>query len=559
MKPILSVLCSIIFLNTVVAQSYKVTLSDEIKIRKNTSDLEIISADNTGLYFSESRLKMKSYYVFGASYGISQQLIKFDKNYEEVFRKDYKKELNGLAFNSFQALGNDIFIFATDYIKKEKQFKIYGARINKDNGSLEEEPIELGAFDLESNKDNYEMRLKPVRNGKNLLLVADISSKDHLTLAVSLLNNALVKSASTVITLPYSAEEYTLEDVVLTGNNKIITLGRQYEQIETGKKGKKKNVFKQYQMLVYNAKGQKENDINLNAGERYVIGGTMIEQKEGGILLAGFYSNSPKKDNMSGFFICKVDDVKAELQLTSYKEINSQMMGKNFDRDTSAKVQLDSSADLSSQYVVRSVDINPADSSIVITSEVSVNQPYTFTRSSYSNGQWNYSTYTGYRFERGDILVISTDKDGNIRWVDDIPKTQREIVETRELNSAFSNPVIYFFAENGGMPFYSSFKSVINKNKLVLIFNDSDDNETVSKYGDKVSLIAKFQKSVTYGLSVDLATGEIKRKKISSNDDETVLMPRHSYIVNSEVIIPSLKMNFMSKSQLKFARVTISQ
>lgn len=564
MKPIAFLLPFILFFNLSFAQTYKTAISDGIKLKKGTSDLEIVSADNTGLYFAESRVKMTSYFVIGATYGVSLQLIKFDKNYEEVFRKDYKKELKGLAFNSFQSLGNDIFIFATDYVKKEKQFKVYGAKIDKSTGNLQEEFAELGSFDLESSKDSYDMRLKPVRNGKNFLMVANISSNDHLTLAVSLLSNTLVKSTSAIITLPYTPAEYTLEDVVLSLNNKIITLGRQFEQVETGKKKKKKNVFKQYQMSVYNAKGQKENDVNLGAGNNYVIGGKMIEQKEGGLLLAGFYSNTFKKENLNGFFISKVDDIKAELQLASYKELTAEMMGKNYspDKETGdSKTTKDTSdtTEISSQYIVRSIDINPSDNSIVITSEISAANNYVYTTSTFVNGRWSYTTYSGYEFINRDILIITTDKDGKIKWINDIPKSQSELIETREINSAVSstNGIVNFFAESGGMPFYSSFKSLINNNKLVLVFNDNENNISIAKYGEKVSAVSKFEKSITYGLSVDLVTGEMKRKKINENSDETVLAPRHGYLINNEFIIPSLKMRVLGKTDLKFARITV--
>ena len=107
------------------------------------------------------------------------------------------------------------------------------------------------------------------------------------------------------------------------------------------------------------------------------------------------------------------------------------------------------------------------------------------------------------------------------------------------------------------MPFYSSFKSIVSDNKLVLIFNDHEDNYGVVKYGDKVANVSKFGKSVTYGVSVDLVTGEIKRKKVSTNDDETVLAPRHGYVLNHEIIIPSLNMHAFAKTALKFARITV--
>src|SRR5689334_8260025 len=76
--------------------SYKMTLGDEIKLKKGTADLDIVAADNTGLYFTESRVKVKSYFIIGATLTTGIKLMKLDKNFSEVFDKEYKKELKGL-------------------------------------------------------------------------------------------------------------------------------------------------------------------------------------------------------------------------------------------------------------------------------------------------------------------------------------------------------------------------------------------------------------------------------------------------------------------------------
>ncbi|HEV7781996.1 MAG TPA: hypothetical protein VGO58_12065 [Chitinophagaceae bacterium] len=83
------------------ATSYKMTLGEEIKLKKGTTDLDIVAADNSGLYFTESRVRMTGYFVIGASYGEAIKLMKLDKNFAEVFDKEYKKELKGLTYHSF--------------------------------------------------------------------------------------------------------------------------------------------------------------------------------------------------------------------------------------------------------------------------------------------------------------------------------------------------------------------------------------------------------------------------------------------------------------------------
>src|SRR4030095_180720 len=250
----LAILCLSIYLP---AQTYKITWGDEIKLKKGTADLDIVGTDNTGLYFTEARLKMKSYFVIGASYGTSYKIYKVDKNFNQVFDKEYKKELKGLDFNSFQFLENDLFLFATDYIKKEKLYKVYGAKVDKNSGELLGDLIELGSYPLESKKDDYDMKMTNIENGKSFLMVTNISGDDRVSLGVSILDKNFKKQENTVINLTIDPKHYSLQDVRLTGNNKIVLLGKEYEETQVGKKKRKRMVFKQYLMSIYDIKGKK--------------------------------------------------------------------------------------------------------------------------------------------------------------------------------------------------------------------------------------------------------------------------------------------------------------
>jgi hypothetical protein len=554
--------------------SYKITWGEEIKLKKGTADLDIIAADNTGLYFSEQR-SGKTLFSIGGPLS-SYKLYKMDKNFGEVFDKEYKKELKGLAFQSFQALGNDLYMFVTDYEKKGRLFKVYGARINKDNGDLEGDFDELGSYGLESKRDDYDMKVSPIRNGNNFLMVSNISARDRVSLGVSLLNKSLKKVESTVINLSFEPSVYQLADVQYTKNNKIIVLGKEFEETQIGKKKKKRLIFKQYVMSVYDADGKKLSDVKLDADDRFIISGKLIEQSNGELLLAGFYSNGAKKEELSGFFINKVDPENGKLLLSSYKDINSGMLGKAYedaaDDDDDAKASKkqakkakddDDEEEFPNSFIIKSVDINPVDHSIIITSEVSRYSFYTYTSSTYntSTRSWTYTTTFVHRFINQDILVINADQNGSIKWLNALPKSQLEEVRSTS-NSygrfGFSYDRAGYFVGSGGMPFYSSYKSLINNNNLVLIMNDHTSNNVNPEYGDRVKTVSNFRKrSNAYGISIELATGKMSRKIIASNNEETILMPRHAYVVNNEVFVPSWRQHMMAKTELKFAKIVV--
>ncbi|MEQ1677521.1 MAG: hypothetical protein ABL876_12510, partial [Chitinophagaceae bacterium] len=252
MKRLLVAVAACCFSSFLYSQtSYKITWGEEMKLKKGTADLDIIAADNTGLYFTEQR-RAKTMFSIGAPPS-SYKLYKMDKNFGEVFDKEYKKELKGLDFQSFQTMGDDIFMFATDYEKKARLFKVYGAKVDKNFN-------ELGSYELESKRDDYDMKVSSIHGGSAFLMVSNISAKDRVSIAVCLLDKNLKKKESTIINLSFEPSLYQLEDVQFTKSNKIILLGKEFEETQIGKKKRKRLVFKQYVMAIYNADGVKEKD-----------------------------------------------------------------------------------------------------------------------------------------------------------------------------------------------------------------------------------------------------------------------------------------------------------
>ena len=321
----------------------------------------------------------------------------------------------------------------------------------------------------------------------------------------------------------------------------------------------------------------------MDAADRYIISGKLIEQPTGELLLAGFFSQDAKKTELNGFYINKLNPVDGVLTLSSFKEINAGMLGNSFDdaadedeeskanKKEAAKAKADDEeVDFPNSYIIKSVDINPVDNSIIIASEVSKYSYYSYTTQTYNNATKMWSTQWHYvhSFTNKDILVINADKDGNIRWLNDIPKYQLEEIQTSSgSGSGISLGMDQgsFFAQAGGMPFYSSYARLIHNNNLILLFNDHNSNNVNAEYGSKVKSISNLRKkSSAYAVAIDLSTGKMTRKLLGANNEETILMPRHAYVVGvntnnktAEVISPSWRMHALAKTQLRFARITV--
>jgi hypothetical protein len=567
-----------LFSSLLIAQQYNITWGDGMKMRKGTTDMDIVTADNTGVYFSEGSLRMKSYFVIGASYGSAYKLIKFDRNFNEVFEKEYKRELKGLEFHSFQPLGGDLYLFATDYVKKDRAFKVYAAKVDKNSGELTGNPLEIGSYTLENKRDDYDLSVQPAQNGQYFLLVTDISANDRNNLDVVLLDKNLRIKQQASIDLQYPKNTYNLEDVKYTAYHKIVILGKEFDEVPVGKRKRTRLVFKKYTLAVYSAQGKKERDVSVESGDKYTIGGQLMELKNGELLLAGFYSDSPRKEDLNGFFISRLNTELGELSLTSFKPLDASLLGRAYAEDeadadeetrdsrrSSQKArEEEGDSEFPNSYIIRSVEYNAGDDSYLITAEISRYTYYSYATPEYnpSTRTWRPTTYHVHRYENKDILIVNADPTGKIKWVNDIPKNQLE--EIRTSNAGYGNGIgLYrnyssYFARGGSMPYYSSFTQLIQNNKLVLVFNDHSKNNIIAGYGDRVRRIYNFRKnSNAWGVSIDIPTGAMTRQVISANDEETILMPRHAMVVKNEIFLPSWRIRALARTKFKMAKITV--
>ena len=91
-KIIACILCLFISVAT-NAQPPTTTWGDEFKMKKGSTDLEVVYADKTGVFVREGHRVLKSYFIIGATTRESATLIKLDKGFAEEYRNDYNKEL----------------------------------------------------------------------------------------------------------------------------------------------------------------------------------------------------------------------------------------------------------------------------------------------------------------------------------------------------------------------------------------------------------------------------------------------------------------------------------
>lgn len=566
-------LCLAVCLSAVAsAQNLSVQWGEEMKLRKGSVDFDIVNADETGVYVVEGRLKVKGYYVVTATLTTAHKLIKFDRNYTQVYEQEYKKELKGLSYKSIQFLQKDMYLFADDYNRKEKTYTVYGMKLDRLTGEPLGEMKELASFTLDSKRDDFDYSFTPTPDSSQWMLVGDVSTETNSAISVAIFDRSLSRKAGTQIRLAFEPKAFTLEDVIATRDGKFLVIGKQFEQVPTGKKNKTVRTFTKYVFTKFDAKGKKELDLPTDVSSHYATSGKALYFPDGQLAMAGFYSNDPKKREVNGVYLHKIDVNTGAVLQSSFKEISSDMLDQaqedenDLDEDQKkerkekekAKDKDGDEDGISRDFLIRAVEFNPADHSLILMAELSRFQSYTTSSYNASTHSWTYRTY--YVYTNSDLLVIHATGTGTIDWVNTLPKKQVETISggsTAGAGLSFSSDYTGFFARGGGMPFYSSFSYLLQGNKMLFLINDHPQNESVRKLGDKVRTVTNFRKSVAYAVTLDLTTGQFARKIILSNEDDPVLMPRFGFVVGKDVYLPAMKMKALGKTDFKIGKISV--
>lgn len=549
-----------------VAQNPNIFWGDDMKIKRGTTDLNIITADKTGVYVQEGGLR--SFAIgFGNMTGV--KFRKFDKFYNEVYEEDFKKELKGKQLNRIMPFKDKLYIFADDYDKKTKSFITFAAEVDKNSGKLKADWKEIVTIPRENRSDDYEFTVVPSADSSSLVLVADISNKDFSSLKVLVMTESLEQKSVTDIHLTYTKNTYALQDVLFTADQKIILSGKIYEEVVVKKK-KTRLLFSKLSIEKYNLEGKKELDLPTVSAGKIMISAKLITNKAGELFVCGFFSNDAKTKEINGMLVNRIDLKTGNVIVSSEKIIDPSMIG-SFDDDndddndaetkenksSSKKAKDEDEHDgFSSDYLFRRVYVGQ-DNSILLIAEKYRFTSYTYTETSYSGNRTTYRTVTVYQYTCGDLLTIKVKNDGNIQWANVIPKNQVESI--RRSGPSYGGGLSFssYYIVQGGMPFYSSFNCVPYKNKLIYFFNDNNKNAQVTKIGDKTKSAYNFNKSSCFTVTLDLETGTVNRRMLFTNEDEPVAMVRHGMLTGNEMYLIAYKPTLLGKSKLKLGKITI--
>lgn len=554
------------------SQKPKIEWGDEFKLRKGSTDLNVVYSDNSGVYLQESHFALKSYFVIGATLRNSSTLVKLDKNLSEIYSNDFNKELKGKQFDQFFMLQNKMLVLAYDYNKREKSLKLSAAEVDKSTGQLIGDWNDLAEFQKDSKKDDVNYRVALNADSTKMVIVSSVEGKSKNTYQVQEFDKNYKASKPAVISNEFDPQTFQLEDVLYSDKKRITLVGR-ILKYEEGKKKKSKFLdFQNYNIRMYDETGKQIAEINTDINGKWLMSTKLVQKKGNDLILAAFYSNKKKGKSVDGMLIQRIDPQSGNVISTKEKEINTSLLatvsedadaddngdGKETKAERKERENFNKIKDEGegfSKYMKFRDIYYTADHGLVILAEKY--HHYFYTSSSYvsggnGTGHWENREYSMY--ECGDLMMCKVDAEGNVIWMQVLPKDQRESIQVANGRDGLTTHS-YFYPTN--MPFYAGFGSMEKNNSLYIFFNDNPKNSDVTKPGQKVKSTFRFGKSDCYLLALDEATGKFSRSAFFSNTDVPTSMPRLGTVTDDMMYIIGKDNRMLGKTKIAVARISV--
>ena len=555
------------------AQTPTVTWGEEFKLKKGSSDLTVVHTDNTGVYVKESHMALKSYFLIGATLRESASLIKLDKNLSEIYHNDFNKELRSKEFEQLYFITNKLYLIASDYDKKTKTLTLYGAEIDKNTGELGGDWQEITSWQKEEKNDEINFKINYNVDSSAMVIVSSVLGKEQNNFQIRQFS-PLLKSmyASIYITNEFDAKTFELEDILYTTNGNVLVVAKIYEYEEGKKKKNKFLQFKNYNIRMYDNTGKQIKEINTDIADKWLVSTKVVQIPAKELVLAAFYSNTKKGKEINGILVQRINAQTGDVLSTNQKEINTALITTladdtvNADDDDESRKEKKEREGLEkiqkeeegfSKYMRFRNIIYTQDKGLIILAEKydSYSHTSTYYSSGGINGQGTWRTTTYQIYECGDLMMSKVDETGSIKWLQVLPKEQREIIQTGSTNGLLG--VNNYFLNGFNFPFYAGFGVLPTPNTINIFFNDNKKNASVLQLGQKVQRIGTFRKSDCFTISLDVFTGKYTRTVLFSNNEVPTAMPRLGALLNNDFYLVGREDRIFGKTKIAIAKMSI--
>jgi len=464
---------------------------------------------------------------------------------EETGKKDY------LIDNVYFMKDNIIYTVCSYDVKTAYAFKIGF------DGSMSKNKTTIG--DIEVKKDIwmgggasghlYKYRYQYTVSHDKTVLLCYYRKKDESKLLIKAMKEDLSELWEKEIELPVSGKDLVIEDAVMSGDNTYFLVASPKEKDMVSKA-----------IIMYNHTTGKISKIDVDmAGDKYPVAGTSLKtDKTGNVIFNGLYETK-QGDGVTDACFMKIDNnsgnVLASKDFAFDKDFLSQFISDK---------KIDKGKGIEQLKIKQIIPLD--DNSIIVATE----QGYNFIGTAYINNAGMQTmvvsgtratapgpgtgtrTQTVQSYDCNSGVIYKIGADGSLAWI-------KEIVKKQDMSSASATAAV---ANSYGISIFG--------NKMYLIFNDNKKNadltaEDAEKNKDDIKtnhIDGGHSWQVLILETVDLATGDLKRKKLNDfyENGELYFYANFSLPLTDKVIVfSSTIFRAHGKDEGQFGEFTVNQ
>lgn len=329
--------------------------------------------------------------------------------------------------------------------------------------------------------------------------------------------------------IPFESRNVDISNHLLTNTGHYFFLLKEYD-VDQNTRNSKVNTFKALHLYQVDEDGLTHYKVPMAGKRPDAI--SMNSDDSTLFTLTGCYGTD-NSEGITGVFYMKLDFLNASIIDEGYKAFDREFITMDWSEKEISKMErkLQSGGSEPSlyNYKMRQSEILPDGSLIGL-----MEQYYVQVRSYYDpRGMATYN----YTYYYNDLIVFKVDPEGDVAWINKIPKRQ--------------------ISTNDGGP-YSSYAFFVDNNNINIIFNDHIDNyDAAGKYIPFATNVASFTKkfNVVALTKVDLFSGLNTRTQLTTSKEiGAVAMPKLFKIDgnNQEMIIFSIYKSKEKFGVLKF-------
>lgn len=410
----------------------KVTWNPEQKITTGKSEKEQsynLGSDLSGGFYT---LREKYKYSFGQITKVKRFIEHFDSNgdlmgSEKIIieKENSKRFFDGVYFNQ----GN-MYLVTNSFRSEDKQNVLSVQTINPETLLVEDDIRNIAEVPYKFefyywykhytikvvNNKIYALHYGPVKETKQALLGIFVFDKDFIQLWQHKRK------------LDYKEKLFKLNDYDIDTDGTVRVMATIYKEKKRAVRNGKPNY--EYRFFVFSNEGEELIEHTISISDMFITRMRFYYRPNGDIVCVGFYTNENhwfKSNPIAGAFYVAIDPETTNIKMENHKAFSKEILSGSMSAENDKKSNQFKSFD------IRKLHFLDDGSSILLAEEATqfeTNMSFTFSSTSTSNTQYSsyYTTtttthninWTNYHFDR--ILVVKFNPDGNIEWVNIIPK-----------------------------------------------------------------------------------------------------------------------------------------